>query len=417
MRRKENITWDKALGTRKPYWLFLAMAVNLPLILYTALGTLEEFPNSGDEYAYLLSARLFSERRLSAPSPEPRAFFDTSCVVNNGTYYGKYPPGWPALLTLGVWAGVPWAVNPILGMLTLAAVYFFARNLFSQAAANAAMAFTLLNPYFIFNSASYFSHTSCLLAATVGAWFLLRPRPGFWASLGFGACAGFIFLTRPFTAILVFVPLVAYALAEFWKRGDWKGFQVWGWGAVWGFAPFFTAFLLYDAAQTGNPFLQPFEVYDPTDHLGFHGVTYSNSPLERFQVNILDRLWFLTKWTGGAPLWAVLFFLFPKTKEGFYGRCLALAASFGLLLAGYYFYWGTGGNQYGPRYLYESYAFLIVAAALGALCFKRWAPVVLAVVLVFNLSKFAQTTDFYRQQIRERTEVFNLAEKSLVQLP
>jgi hypothetical protein len=29
-------------------------------------------------------------------------------VVNDGKFYGKYPPGWPALLAVGSFFGAPW---------------------------------------------------------------------------------------------------------------------------------------------------------------------------------------------------------------------------------------------------------------------------------------------------------------------
>jgi len=104
--------FDALLRTRRPGIVF-AIVLNLGLTLFTALVTLRDFPNSADEYSYLISAQLFSEGRLWVPSPEPREFFNFFHVINDGRYYGKYSPGWPLILSLGVLLNTPWGRVPL----------------------------------------------------------------------------------------------------------------------------------------------------------------------------------------------------------------------------------------------------------------------------------------------------------------
>src|SRR5690349_17994143 len=108
----------------------LTVAVGLNFALTTAVHfkTLRQFPNSGDEYAYLIGAELIANGRLWVPSPEPRAAFAINQFVNDGRFFPKYPPGWPALLAAGVRAHAPWLVNAVLGAAALVLTWRLARR-------------------------------------------------------------------------------------------------------------------------------------------------------------------------------------------------------------------------------------------------------------------------------------------------
>jgi hypothetical protein len=127
--------FDALLRTANPGVVLAVLVLNLGLTLYTALVSLRDFPDSGDEYAYMISAQLFSEGRLWVPSPEPREFFRQNHVINDGHYYGKYPPGWPLILSLGVLLKAPWLINPLCGMLTLVLIHRMAQENFSRESA------------------------------------------------------------------------------------------------------------------------------------------------------------------------------------------------------------------------------------------------------------------------------------------
>jgi len=423
------MTGEKSVGRSrlcsvKAWWaLALALAVNVPATVYTARSTLQAFPNSGDEYAYLLSARLFAGGRLSVPSPEPAKFFSLAHVINDGRFFGKYPPGWPLALTLGVWLDVPWLVNPLLGALTLIVIFVFARRFFSLPVANAAMLLSLLCPFFIFESASFFSHPLCLLFVTLAAYFLFaaaepaapaspaspgsRPAAPFIAGLAAGAA----FLARPYTAVAVLLPLGIYVAALFVRRRDWRGLMRL---CLWAFAAFsimLGLFFLYNFLQTGSPFRQPFVQYEYTrssDHMLFT----TKWTAIKFKELGLERWLSMASWTGWCPLLLLVFLAWRRGgDDGARGRGLALAWLCLILTLAYLLFPGTGWAQYGPRYLYEIWFAVLILAAVGLLALGRAAPVALAIVLALNGYKFAQATHFYGKQVAERTQLFKLTKE------
>src|SRR5215831_16795129 len=121
------------LRTTKAEGTILALLVVICLISSLAMSfvVLHDSILSSDEWSYLVQANIFSQGRLSVPSPPNREFFDHVHVVNNGRYYSKFPPGWPALLAIGVLFGVPRLVNPLLGAGTLLLLYAIGKKLYS----------------------------------------------------------------------------------------------------------------------------------------------------------------------------------------------------------------------------------------------------------------------------------------------
>lgn len=104
---------------------------SLILICLTAFFTIallsdrifEHLPHSEDEAAYLFQAKVFAQNHLAAPTPPLRQAFWSPFVVDyQGQRFGKYPPGWPFLLSLGVRLGEPWLVNATLAAITLALI-------------------------------------------------------------------------------------------------------------------------------------------------------------------------------------------------------------------------------------------------------------------------------------------------------
>src|SRR6266480_1552815 len=92
------------------------------LVIYFAVA--QRSPMSGDDYSYMYQAKLFASGKVYAEDP----LYDlanplhdcvvTSCIKDyQGHRFSQYPPGWPALLAIGVALGTPWVVNPLLGAL------------------------------------------------------------------------------------------------------------------------------------------------------------------------------------------------------------------------------------------------------------------------------------------------------------
>lgn len=401
---------NRCLNTQDFFWLFLALLVNGALIFYTTQVTLRAFPLSPDEYAYQISADLFAQGKLSIPSPEPREFFDSLSIINNGAYYGKYPPGWPLLLAIGSQLNLTWWVNPVLGLLTLILLFALARTLFSPIVANITMILTLFCPYFIFNSACLLSHPSGLLFLTLAVFSLLASEDNLISFIGFGMTSGFAFLIRPYTTVLVLAPLVFYVLAPALFQRKFTYLRNFFFGAIPPFSFFLALFLLYDYAQTGHPTIQPFELYNPYDHLGFYQNTWAEF-IDRFNMKVVKRSWDWICWTGGLPLLVLFLWYRGKRQETNYFKASLLALPAVFLLVGYFFYVGSGIYQYGPRYLYESYSLLLIPAALGVIDTKRWAPLVLAVCLVLNMAKFFGETPAYQKLADDHIKFFEIVRR------
>ena len=97
---------------------FLAALIALGACLAAAWASqsvFERIPHLEDEFANLWEAEVMARGEISQPSPPfTRSFMVPFVVDYEGLRFGKYPPGWPAALSLGVRLGAPWLVNALL---------------------------------------------------------------------------------------------------------------------------------------------------------------------------------------------------------------------------------------------------------------------------------------------------------------
>ncbi len=96
----------------------LALGISLlagGLTLAVTQNIFEGIPHLEDEYAYLWEARVMARGEIKMPSPScPRCFLVPFVVDYQGFRFGKYPPGWPAALSLAVRLGNPGGLNILL---------------------------------------------------------------------------------------------------------------------------------------------------------------------------------------------------------------------------------------------------------------------------------------------------------------
>lgn len=340
-----------------------------------AFFAFERLPHLEDEVAYLFQARTLALGRLTVPSPEPEESFWTPFVLDHeGRRFGKYPPGWPALLALGVLAGAPWLVNPLLAALSVYLLYRLGRSLYDERTGLLAGILALASPLFLVLSGSYLSHLASLAWLLLfGLWFLWAAQgQSRWYALGAGLALGAAFLTRSLTAIAWAVPLAAFGLWQVVRRSPgWPRYVLpaaLGAGALAALLP------LYQWAVTGDPWLNPYLLWWPYDRVGFgpgigampggHSPTYAwinlKQDLGRAATDLLG-------WPGLSwlPLAAGLV-LVPRRR-----RDWVLLAPFACLVAAYLFYWiGSPARLWGPRYYFEGFAGLWLLAAVGLV--KGW---------------------------------------------
>ncbi len=389
--------------------VFFLIFLNLSLILFTNQVVLRDFKNSADEYSYFLQAKIFSTGRLSVPSPENRHFFDIDEVINDGKFYSKYPPGWPFFLMFGMMVSKAMLVNLIFGLLTLVALYRLAKHLFSEDVARIALLLVSCNAFFIFNSASYFTHPSTLFFLTLAMYIYLKnlrtTNPGPWFLLGM--VIGIAFNTRPYTTFVIAIPFAFY---ELWllviKREKPLKEIVGQWGAsIVGFSLFLALFLLYNHLQTGHLMRVPFSVYNIDETIGFGG-RYAQSASWSFLNNILRRCLVLNLWMPLFPVFALI--ALYKIPHPHKTRAYLLLLVFFSLLVGYYFYPYSVKDQYGPRYLYSSSSaiFMLMAAGIDKLSKKKRSFVLMA-LLFFSIAFFANRCLYFNKQVNERMLVYD----------
>ena len=87
-----------------------------------AWGVFEAIPQLEDEYVYYFQAKVFAQGSVTNPAaPVLEAFFMPNVILKDGRQFGKGLPGFPLLLTIGIWLGQPWIVNSLAAALGILA--------------------------------------------------------------------------------------------------------------------------------------------------------------------------------------------------------------------------------------------------------------------------------------------------------
>jgi 4-amino-4-deoxy-L-arabinose transferase-like glycosyltransferase len=335
---------------------------------WVAVSIMEGVPHLEDEVAYLFQAQVFARGRLYVPSPEtPDCFFGPFVLDHEGRRFGKYPPGWPGLLALGVAAGQPWWVNAALASVTLALVFRLAQDVHNARTAALAAILATTSPFLMLLSGSLMSHTACAAFISAFLWCFARSQvreDRVWA-LAAGAALGAAALIRPFTSMVIAVPAALISVWRWIKCGAWRL----GWFMLLGFVPLALLLPVMNAIWTGDPFLSPYVLFWPYDRLGFgpgHGVLEQGNTLwlglGSAVISIGRLATHLLGWPALSLVFVVLLFVYAPRN----GWDLFLVATALSLILGYVLYW-TNGDVFGPRYILESAPALLILTAAGIL--------------------------------------------------
>jgi hypothetical protein len=326
--------------------LFSGIIISLAVLTCIAVFILQDFPNSGDEYTYLYQAKTFLAGRLSNQPHSLQEFFDFYWILTfNNKVFGQYLPGWPIVLATGMLLKIPpYMVNPILATLSLIIMFLLGRKLYNEKIAFLAVIVTFCSSFFLFNSASYFAHALCSLLILLFVYFAVSftYKENFYHALLTGVFFGAACLVRPFPPLMCGLPIFAYLILKkpkHLKRAVWF---------VLGGMPFVACLLLYDLKTTGDALLPPFLLNAINLKWGI-----SLTSAKSLAWNILT---FIT-WTPPALLLIYIFYSlvsFRAATRGF------IEYIFYVLVIGVFFYTMSPGNQYGPRYYYEAFPFLVL---------------------------------------------------------
>lgn len=347
------------------------------------LGVLDGIPHVQDDVAYLFQGRIFALFRSWVPTPPGPEFFQNAYIqMYEGRWFSKYPPGYPLLLTPGLWAGLPWFINPLSAGVSLALVYATGLRMYGRHVAAWAGLLGLVSPWVLFMSGSYMSHPTTMMWVALFLYSLVRlhemhragrSRVGAWALLT-GFSIGMAFITREWTTLGIGVGAAIWALADLIARREGKLKLLRRYMLVLvGFVPPLL-FLLYENRQlTGEWLRLAQDLVGSYDRPGFgpgHGDAQGHTPALGVYNTLLHLRSLATMFDGWpAPLalapiaLGLIAWLGDKSRR--YIKWDALLWLCLLSLVGAYFVWWYANTIFGPRYWYEGMPFLLLLAGRG----------------------------------------------------
>ena len=396
--------------TKGLYYMMLISFVFFIATLWVGKNTLEHFPNSSDEYAYLFQAEMFSRGKLWERAHDlPGFFYHNNIPQHDGILVSRFPPGWPLILSSSFEVGIaPHLLNPILGLVTLVVFYFFARRYFGESVAVWGLFILALSGFFIFNAASFFSHVSCALVTLLFVFnvYLYKEKNQFVYGILAGFFIGVVVVIRYYTAVLIFLPFLVYFLFQY-RIGAIRLFL---WMAVGG-VPCLLYLFWYNYSITGNAFIPVTMWAYPNEQLGFvRGHTF----MKGLQHVIRWILMFLY-WASPGLLVLYLVFLWRKIKTPAQRLVHPEDYAFLTLIAGYFFYYEIGGNQYGPRFLFEALPFVVLFVVNKVLQTReKWAAAFLIASMLYPLIKLPFISYREEMTVDQRKDLYDLVEEKRI---
>jgi hypothetical protein len=371
LRRQAGALALVRVASERP-WVMAAIA--FPLLCLASLRVYHAHPLSMDEYSTAFQAQVFAAGRLTASYPVElmdrliptffqSGFFRVSRAT--GEVSSAYWPGFAMLLAPFSWLGVPWALNPLVGALTLPAIHRLTREVTGSAEAGGwALLLTAASPVFVLTAISYYSMPAHLLLDLAFALLLLRPTPR--RALLAGLVGSFaLTLHVPIRHVFFAVPFLAWVVARPESRRcvPWLALGYLPFSLLLGFGWQFHLAELTAAVAPAAPQAGTAAAKAPAAAL-------SNLPalqLRPFMLpslaNIEARLAGLTKvWTWGA---AGLLVLAVYGYRAAANRTAArlLAAALLITFFGYFFTTGDQGHGWGNRALHSAWFVIPVLAA------------------------------------------------------
>jgi 4-amino-4-deoxy-L-arabinose transferase-like glycosyltransferase len=365
-------------------WKLIALCA-AAFILSTAVawGVYGSMPHIEDELANVFQAKVFASGNLAvrAPGVQPNSFYLPFILNQQGWLFGKYPPGYSLLLLPAAVTNQWWLINAVAAVVVVLGVYALGRDLFDAHTGLLAAALGLLAPMFILLSGALVSHLVTMALLTIFTWGFVRARRSDHVHpIGFSILAGIMiglaFITRPWTTFAIGLPFAVQALIDLVRR--WR--TMWRTYAIMLITCGMIALMLplYNAALTGSPLTNTYELWWPMDRIGFGpgiGVTPGGHSLYTAIVNFrLDFPLFgqmLSGWPdviGVSLVWVPLIagLLLPPMSR----REWALLLPPIMLVGAHFLYWARGSSFYGPRYYAEAMPFLwlIIARGLIKIC-------------------------------------------------
>jgi hypothetical protein len=363
--RRTDVLWREGLGQSLSAWAHdhaTAFGVGIAFtafVVYAAIASsvFSRVPISIDELVQLVQAKTFVSGRLWQPtSPNPEFYSILNVVDLNGRYYGQFPPGGPAMLSLGLLFGAAWLIGPVCGAVSVAAFWTYVRVVEPRRGVGVgAVVVFALAPFTAFMSGSHMNHVPSLMWLVLAMAAMARtlcstgPRPSFAFASGLAlGCAATI---RPVDAFAFALPAgLWYAANALGARARWRDLVASGVGVAIPVA----VMMWVNARTTGEPLLFGYQVLWGRSHdLGFHRAPWgiAHTPARGLE---LINLYFLRLQTylfeASIPsLLPALGALFLTRRVDRFDRYLLVSAA---LVVGLYFAYWHDGFLFGPRFVF-----------------------------------------------------------------
>lgn len=354
------------MNLRRAHFLLLVTGFFFILTNLISLLVFEHLPHIQDSIAQLFQARIFAQGKIHLVSPPFPDFFDYLHIINNGRWYSQYLWLHSFILMLFLLLRMPWLANPVLGTLTLPVIYLLGRELYDEKTGRISAILACLSP-FIFNmSSEYMNHASALLFASLFLLFYFRTlnRGSLLNPILAGISIGLVANIRPLSGLAICLPFAIYSIYLF-LRAPRKYLPRFSLMLVFALAVTSLIFL-YNWLANGSPFLFGYVVnWGPGHEVGFghSGWGAAHTPY-RGLLNTGNKLNNLNKSLFEWPVPALLFVAIPFALGTRRRNDWLLLACFLFLLFAYFFYFFSDAC-FGPRFLYESAACLIILSSLG----------------------------------------------------
>lgn len=207
-----SATWQHGMILALAFFAFMMSGV-------ISKGVFERLPHLEDELAYQYQAHIFAGGSLVVPSPEPRMAFWQPFVVDDtetGNRFGKYTPGWPLLLALGVLLQQMWLINAFFSLLTVALVYRIGAEMYTGETGVIAALLVAFSPAALLLNGTLMGHTAALFFTTAFIytyWRVVHASGLFWAVLA-GFALGALATIRPLTSVAIGLPYIVWSIAR-----------------------------------------------------------------------------------------------------------------------------------------------------------------------------------------------------------
>ncbi|GAC1401667.1 MAG: hypothetical protein NVSMB49_16620 [Ktedonobacteraceae bacterium] len=363
--------WQRVTEALHPF-AFLALGISFLFVAWIAAVQYSGEPHIFDASAYLFAAKMYALGHLSVPIPPAIDRFPGPFMIQfNGHWFGQYAPGTALTLVPGVWLGVPWLVEPLLGTGALLGIGLVAARLYNRHVATLAVVLGTLSPFYTYLAASYLSHTIALFYFVWGLWALLCFAQGkaVWYMALSAALFGMAGLTRDLVALLFVAVMLPGVLLLSWSSllKEWRRWAVGG-AFFLAVAVFFLGISLsFNVLLTGNLFVTPRSLFFEGDHWGFgQGVGfYGQHTLAAGFVNLDELLTILAIDLFGWPFYlSFAFLLMPfLIRRAVCTDWLLLTGA--VIMTGAYVGYFYHGIYLGPRYLFETLPFLLILTSRG----------------------------------------------------